>query len=157
MRFLLFLLLASAALAAGAGTLPYASLFADGVTVACDVQSTYYEIPTWTVGSEYNADGQTDGDIVCTYAGTYRITASCSFDGDNGEEYHFCLFANGQEMEACEASNTAKAGSGVSVMACSVVTAVAAGVTLDMRCSDESGAGTFHLDEGQFSAVRIGP
>jgi hypothetical protein len=135
----------------------HGSIFNNGVVVTCTVQSTYYEIPTWTVSTEAGIDAQTDGDIVLTVGGTYLINATCSFDGDNGEEYHYCLFMDGVEVDACEAVNTAKAGSGRSAMAAHVVTACAAGCTLDMRVADVSGGGAFGVDEAQFSAVRIGP
>ena len=141
----------------GPHTFPYASLYNNGVVVTCTVQSTYYEIPTWTVAGEQNADAQTDGDIVIGHAGMYLINATCSFDGDNSEEYHYCLFMDGVEVDACEAVNTAKAGAGRSTMAAHIVTECAAGVTLDMRVADISGSGAFDVDEAQFSAIRIGP
>jgi hypothetical protein len=135
----------------------HGSIYNNGVVVTCTVQSTYYEIPTWTVSTEAGIDAQTDGDIVLTVGGTYLVNATCSFDGDANEEYHYCLFVNGVEVDACEGVNTAKAGAGRSVMAAHIVTACAAGATLDMRVADISGGGSFDVDEAQFSAVRIGP
>jgi hypothetical protein len=125
-------------------------------TVACGTPGTYYEIPTWTVGRENACDGQTDGDIVISKAGSYFISASASFDGDSGEEYDYCLHINAVEM-AMEAENTAKATNGLSVMATSIVTYCAAGYTLDMRVANNANGGNIILEKCTFSAFRIGP
>lgn len=54
------LLMLAVVLAMGNGphTFPYGSLYNNGVAVTCTVQNTYYEIPSWTVAGEQNADAQ---------------------------------------------------------------------------------------------------
>ena len=136
----------------------FASLYkTSNEAVNCVGKGTYYEVPTWTVGVEHNADGQTDGDIAITRAGTYFVTSSTSFDGVAGDEYDWCLHIDGVEMPGMEAENTAKTASGLSVAACSVATYCAVGYVLDMRVADNSGTGTVNLRKGMFTAMRVGP
>jgi hypothetical protein len=109
------------------------------------------------VGVESGIDGQTDGDVVCTVGGVYKVSASCSFDGVNAHEYDYCLFQDGLEVLAAEAENTAKTGAGLSVASFSCLTACAAGASYDVRVADGSGTGDVHLHKCQLNFVRIGP
>ena len=157
---MLLLFLATGALAApGVGTTPMAHVYISGSAIAvnCAVQGTYYEIPAWTVGTEWNVDGQTDGDIVATYAGTYLLKAFVKVDAVNAHEYEFCGFVDGQEIKSMEGGFLGETGTHHSISSTACITSCAAGAVFDLRIADETGTGSINVQHAQFSAVRIGP
>jgi hypothetical protein len=136
----------------------YANIYSSTTeTINCEARGTYYPIITWEVQTETGIDGQTDGDVVTTIAGTYKVSLTASFDGQNAHEYDICLFLDGAEVLALESQNTAKSATGKSVTAGMCLVVCTAGQTLDARIADLSGTGNCHINRAGMVVERIAP